>query len=93
MDLDTGPCPVFDPHEWPGFEKFIIVQAILDHNKLLINEINLNHERRRPEGLTRNVQLIRELNENVTKVMKLYEELSQAFVQSFGKNAGQPAKS
>jgi hypothetical protein len=45
MDLDTGPSPVFDPREWPGFEKFIIVQAILDHNKLLINEINLNHER------------------------------------------------
>mmetsp|Transcript_13229 Transcript_13229/g.41839 ORF Transcript_13229/g.41839 Transcript_13229/m.41839 type:complete len:152 (-) Transcript_13229:236-691(-) len=53
---------------WPGFEKFNNVQGILDRNKLLINEINHNHDRRSPEGLARNVQLIRELNENIAMV-------------------------
>eukprot|EP00897_Mesotaenium_endlicherianum_P000167 jgi/Mesen1/10150/ME000076S09659 len=57
----------FDPRVWPGFEKFNHVQAILDHNRLLINEINKNHEERNPEGLMRNVALIRELNHNVAK--------------------------
>jgi len=36
--------------------------------RILINEINANHEARTPEGLARNVVLIKELNSNVTKV-------------------------
>lgn len=38
------------------------------NNRILINEISLNHEARTPEGLARNVVLIRELNSNVAKV-------------------------
>lgn len=57
-----------DPQLWPGLEKFNLVQNILDHNRLLINEINQNQETRNPDGLKRNVLLIRELNDNVTKV-------------------------
>ncbi|KAK9824604.1 hypothetical protein WJX72_011668 [[Myrmecia] bisecta] len=66
---------------WPGFEKFSTVQDILDHNKILINEINANHESRLPEALARNVLLIRELNNNVAKVVELYKELSESFMQ------------
>jgi hypothetical protein len=36
--------------------------------RILINEINSNHESRTPEALARNVVLIRELNSNVAKV-------------------------
>ena len=37
--------------------------------RLLITEINTNHEIRTPDGLARNVHLIRELNSNVAKVV------------------------
>ncbi|MBO8590040.1 Elf4 domain-containing protein, partial [Staphylococcus aureus] len=41
------------------------VQNILDQNRLLINEINQNHESKIPDNLSRNVGLIRELNNNI----------------------------
>lgn len=63
MDGSAGSQP------WPGFEKFGTVQTILDHNRLLIHEIKHNHETRDPDGLVRNVTLIRQLNENVAKVL------------------------
>ena len=61
-------APNLDPRLWPGFEKFNHVQVILDQNRLLIHEINQNHEARSSDALSRNVALIRELNSNVTKV-------------------------
>mmetsp|Transcript_35397 Transcript_35397/g.67714 ORF Transcript_35397/g.67714 Transcript_35397/m.67714 type:complete len:113 (-) Transcript_35397:195-533(-) len=68
---------------WPtSCEKFTAVQNILDRNKLLINEINANHDSRSPEGLEHNVVLIRELNSNIQKVVELYKELSAVFVQT-----------
>ncbi|GJP31514.1 hypothetical protein CLOM_g12604 [Closterium sp. NIES-68] len=76
--------PLFDPRVWPGFERFNQVQGILDQNRLLIHEIKANHEARLPDGLMRNVTLIRQLNSNVTKVVDLYAEISQTFVRSFG---------
>lgn len=66
---------------WPGLEKFNLVQDFLEKNKLLITEINANHEIRTPEGLARNVHLIRELNSNVTKVVTLYKEMSTTLEQ------------
>jgi len=44
--------------------------------RLLINEIAANHEARAPEGLARNQLLIRELNDNVAKVMNVANSLS-----------------
>eukprot|EP00249_Psilotum_nudum_P012314 c23715_g3_i1 orf=62-391(+) len=62
---------------WQSFQKnFNQVQHILDQNCLLINEINKNHESKVPECLTRNVGLIRELNNNIGKVVDLYAGLS-----------------
>ena len=40
-------------------------------SRILIREINSNHEARTPEGLARNVILIRELNKNVSEVIAL----------------------
>lgn len=66
---------------WPGLEKFNLVQDCLEKNKLLITEINNNHEIRSSEGLARNVYLIRELNNNVAKVVALYKDLSGSLEQ------------
>ncbi|GAB4838018.1 Protein ELF4-LIKE 4 [Ancistrocladus abbreviatus] len=58
------------------------VQNILDQNRLLINEINQNHESRIPDKLGRNVGLIRELNNNIRRVVDLYADLSHSFTKS-----------
>ncbi|KAJ8755914.1 hypothetical protein K2173_024459 [Erythroxylum novogranatense] len=65
------------------FEKsFVQVQDILDQNRLLINEINQNHESKIPDNLSRNVGLIRELNNNIRRVVDLYADLSNNFTRS-----------
>lgn len=61
---------------WPGFSRLEAVQKILDRNKLLISEINQNHELRTPESLLRNVTLIRELNGNMAIVVEAYNQLA-----------------
>lgn len=58
------------------------VQDILDQNRLLINEINQNHESKVPDNLTRNVGLIKELNNNIRRVVSLYADLSSSFARS-----------
>ncbi|KAF5458761.1 hypothetical protein F2P56_022768 [Juglans regia] len=65
------------------FEKnFVQVQHIFDQNRLLINEINQNHESKIPDNLSRNVGLIRELNSNIRRVVDLYADLSTSFTKS-----------
>ncbi|KAK8584912.1 hypothetical protein V6N13_138855 [Hibiscus sabdariffa] len=65
------------------FQKsFVQVQDILDQNRLLINEINQNHESKIPDNLSRNVGLIKELNNNVRRVADLYADLSSSFTRS-----------
>ncbi|KAF2287145.1 hypothetical protein GH714_038414 [Hevea brasiliensis] len=65
------------------FQKnFVQVQNILDQNRLLINEINQNHESKIPGNLGRNVGLIRELNNNIRRVVDLYADLSSSFTKS-----------
>ncbi|XP_059643571.1 protein ELF4-LIKE 4-like isoform X2 [Cornus florida] len=61
---------------------FVQVQDILDQNKLIINEINQNHESKIPDNLTRNAGLIRELNSNIRRVVDLYADLSSSFANS-----------
>ncbi|KAI9160930.1 hypothetical protein LWI28_012859 [Acer negundo] len=58
------------------------VQDILDQNRVLINEINQNHESKVPDNLSRNVGLIRELNNNIRRVVNLYADLSSSFTRS-----------
>ncbi|XP_052182941.1 protein ELF4-LIKE 3-like [Diospyros lotus] len=65
------------------FQKgFVQVQNILDQNRLLINEINQNHESKIPDNLSRNVGLIRELNNNIRRVVDLYAGLSSSVAKS-----------
>ena len=63
-------------------KSFVQVQSLLDQNRLLITEINQNHESRAPGNLTRNVGLIRELNNNIRRVVDLYADLSSLFAAS-----------
>ncbi|GFQ03921.1 protein elf4-like 4 [Phtheirospermum japonicum] len=66
-----------------SFQKnFVHVQNILDQNRLLINEINQNQESKIPDNLSRNVGLIRELNNNIRRVVDLYADLSTSFTKS-----------
>ncbi|XP_042022283.1 protein ELF4-LIKE 4-like [Salvia splendens] len=65
------------------FQKgFVQVQNILDQNRVLISEINQNHESKIPDNLSRNVGLIRELNNNIRRVVDLYNDLSNSFAKS-----------
>ncbi|CAL0308695.1 unnamed protein product [Lupinus luteus] len=65
------------------FQKSLLqAQDILNQNRLLINEINQNHESKMPDNLNRNVGLIRELNNNIRRVVDLYADLSGSFTKS-----------
>ncbi|OWM83053.1 protein ELF4-LIKE 3 [Punica granatum] len=81
--LGNGGAAQIDGKILQTFQKsFTQVQHILDQNRVLINEINQNHESRVPDSLTRNVGLIRELNNNIRKVVDLYSDLSSNFTKS-----------
>lgn len=68
-----------EPKFQQTFQKnFVLVQNILDQNRLLINEINQNHESKIPDKLSCNVGLIRELNNNIRRVVDLYGHLSDS---------------
>ncbi|KAK8481811.1 hypothetical protein V6N12_019314, partial [Hibiscus sabdariffa] len=41
-----------------------------------------NHESKIPDNLSRNVGLIRELNNNIRRVAELYADLSSSFAKS-----------
>ncbi|KAK7255692.1 hypothetical protein RIF29_29111 [Crotalaria pallida] len=64
------------------FQKSLLqAQDLLNQNRLLINEINQNHESKIPDNLNRNVGLIRELNSNIRRVVDLYAVLSGSFTK------------
>ena len=67
---------------------FVQVQSLLDQNRVLINEINQNHESKVPGDLSRNVGLIRELNNNIRRVVDLYADLSSLFAASDAATGG-----
>ncbi|XP_057421182.1 protein ELF4-LIKE 3-like [Lotus japonicus] len=81
--LGNGSTQVVDGKILQTFQKsFVQVQNILDQNRVLINEINQNHESKVPDNLSRNVGLIRELNNNIRRVVDLYADLSSSFTKS-----------
>ncbi|CAM8986338.1 hypothetical protein QQ045_009037 [Rhodiola kirilowii] len=94
-DMIAGSVTQLDEKVAQKFQhKFVQVQNILDQNRLLINEINQNHESKAPDNLSRNVGLIRELNNNIRRVVELYADLSSSFVKSMeASSEGESAKS
>lgn len=79
---------------WPAVKQFQEVQDILERNRVLIAEINNNHQLGTSVALERNVPLLRELNSNIGKVVQLYQEAADSFVSNLftPSDEGQPAQ-
>ncbi|KAK8582261.1 hypothetical protein V6N12_072450 [Hibiscus sabdariffa] len=61
---------------------FKMAQAVLDQNRELIQKVNENHQSKIPDNLVKNVGLIREINGNISKVIKIYSDLSVNFSEN-----------
>ncbi|XP_031109247.1 uncharacterized protein LOC116013565 [Ipomoea triloba] len=73
-----------DSEVWNAFtSNFQSVQSVLDRNRLLIQQVNSNHQSRVHENLVENVNLIQEINGNISKVVALYSDLSTNFSSAF----------
>ncbi|XP_050239738.1 protein EARLY FLOWERING 4-like [Quercus robur] len=69
-----------DVEVWEMLSKsFIQVQSVLDQNRVLINQVNENHQSKIADNLAKNVALIREINTNISKVLSIYSDLSLNF--------------
>lgn len=65
---------------WRTFtDSFREVQSILDRNRVLIQQVNENHQSKIHDNMVKNVGLIQEINGNISKVKLLYSELSSSF--------------
>ena len=85
--VDKNGRPLY--HIWPGVQKFQDVQDIFDRNRVLIAEVNLNHHAGSSEALERNVPMLRELNSNIAKVIELYREAAECFVEALSVDSAQ----
>ncbi|KAK8513294.1 hypothetical protein V6N12_052491 [Hibiscus sabdariffa] len=63
---------------------FKMAQAVLDRNRELIQKVNENHQSKIPDNLVKNVGLIREINGNISKVIKIYSDLSVNLSENVG---------
>ncbi|XP_041993739.1 protein EARLY FLOWERING 4-like [Salvia splendens] len=69
-----------DPAVWAAFsQNFRQVQSVLDRNRLLIQQVNDNHQSKLHDNLVQNVSLIQEINGNISKVVSMYSDLSSNF--------------
>ncbi|KAI3811533.1 hypothetical protein L1987_21257 [Smallanthus sonchifolius] len=59
-----------------GFKE---AQSVLGQNRLLIQQVNENHQSKIPDNLVKNVTLIQEINCNISKVSSVYSNLSVNF--------------
>ncbi|KAH9701702.1 protein ELF4-LIKE 1 [Citrus sinensis] len=70
----------YDAEAWNTLSKsFKQVQTVLDNNRSLIERVNENHLSRIPDNMSKNVELIREINGNISKVVSIYSDLSANF--------------
>lgn len=83
-----------DPEIWASFDQsFKQVQSVLDRNRVLIQQVNDNHQSKIPHNMVKNVALIQELNGNISKVVSLYSDLSSNFSTAFHNDDEQPKNS
>uniref|UniRef100_A0A7N0UBK1 Protein EARLY FLOWERING 4 domain-containing protein n=1 Tax=Kalanchoe fedtschenkoi TaxID=63787 RepID=A0A7N0UBK1_KALFE len=62
---------------WQLFgDRFRDVQLMMDHNQILMEQVNENHRSRIADNMVKNVALIQEINENISKIRDLYSGLS-----------------
>ncbi|XP_030447301.1 protein EARLY FLOWERING 4 isoform X1 [Syzygium oleosum] len=73
-----------DPEVWRMFnQSFRRVQTVLDRNRALIQQVNENHQSKSADNMVKNVALIQEINQNISKVVSLYSDLSSDFSTAF----------
>ncbi|XP_060181238.1 protein EARLY FLOWERING 4-like [Lycium barbarum] len=69
-----------DSQMWNNFSNnYRQVQSVLDQNRLLIQQVNENHQSRTHNSMVQNVGLIQELNDNISKVASLYSDFNTDF--------------
>ncbi|XP_021903957.1 protein EARLY FLOWERING 4 [Carica papaya] len=73
-----------DSQVWETLDRnFRHVQSVLDRNRVLIQQVNENHQSKTPDNMVKNVALIQELNGNISKVVSLYSDLNANFSTAF----------
>ncbi|KAK1572421.1 hypothetical protein Q3G72_032436 [Acer saccharum] len=73
-----------DPRVWRSLNtSFKQVQSVLDRNRVLIQQVNENHQSKIPDNMVKNVALIHEINGNISKVVNLYSDMSTNFSSAF----------
>ncbi|ESR38306.1 hypothetical protein CICLE_v10029554mg [Citrus x clementina] len=78
--IDDSDEEEYDAEAWNTLSKsFKQVQTVLDNNRSLIERVNENHLSRIPDNMSKNVELIREINGNISKVVSIYSDLSANF--------------
>ncbi|KAK9282891.1 hypothetical protein L1049_011116 [Liquidambar formosana] len=86
---EDSEAEVGDREVWKTFSKsFRQVQSVLDRNRVLIQQVNENHQSKIPDNLVKNVALIQEINGNISKVVSLYSDLSSNFSTMFHQHHG-----
>ncbi|KAJ0505419.1 putative protein EARLY FLOWERING 4 [Helianthus annuus] len=69
---------------WSTFtDSFREVQSVLERNRVLIQQVNENHRSKNHESMVSNVALIQEINNNVSKIVAMYADLSVNFSTVF----------
>ncbi|KAG7035362.1 Protein EARLY FLOWERING 4, partial [Cucurbita argyrosperma subsp. argyrosperma] len=77
-DLEAEEC---DMEVWNMLRKsFRQVQSVLEHNRLLIQQVNENQQSRISDNLVNNISLIHEINGNISRVISIYSDLSASFL-------------
>ena len=46
----------------------------------MLHQIKINHESQRSEGLAKNFQLLRDVNENIELVQRIYSQIGEEYV-------------
>ncbi|KAK3407870.1 protein EARLY FLOWERING 4 [Eucalyptus grandis] len=84
VDVEDEEALECDPEVWEMFNKnFRQVQTVLDRNRSLIRQVNDNHQSKSANNMVKNVALIHEINQNISKVVSLYSDLSTDFSSAF----------
>ncbi|XP_027331671.1 protein ELF4-LIKE 1-like isoform X2 [Abrus precatorius] len=69
-----------DEEAWDMLSRsFRQAQTVLDENRALIQKVNNNHESKVPDNMAKNVDLIRQISGNISKVLSIYSDLSVNF--------------
>ncbi|KAK1434843.1 hypothetical protein QVD17_00597 [Tagetes erecta] len=77
METESDDDEECDGEAWEMLNKGLKeVQNALDENRLLIQQVNENHQSMISDNLVKNVALIREINGNILKIRGVYSGIS-----------------